>query len=73
MDETEQVFKAKLRKVGTSFGVLIPNRMIKRNRFKAGEEVEMALIKKQRIDLIEKAFGMAKGAGSFRRENVDRL
>jgi antitoxin component of MazEF toxin-antitoxin module len=73
MAETEQIFKTKLRKVGTSFGVLIPNRLIKTSKFKVGEEVEIALLKKQRIDLIEKAFGIAKGAKPFRRENADRV
>jgi len=73
MEEVEQVFEAKLRKVGTSFGVLIPSRLIKRSKFKLGEKVEIALLKKQRIDLIEKAFGMARGAGPFKRENADRL
>ncbi len=73
MEETEQVFMAKLRRVGTSFGVLIPKRIIKRTRLKIGDDVEIALLKKQRIDLIEKAFGLAKGAGPFRREHADRV
>ena len=69
----EQIFKVKIRRIGSSVGVLIPKRMIKQNKIKMGDEVEMVLLKKNRIDAIEKAMGIAKGAGPFRRENSDRI
>ncbi len=68
-----ELFKVKIRKIGTSFGVLIPKRLIKENKIKLGEEVEIALLKKQKIETIEKLIGIAKGAGPFRRENQDRV
>lgn len=71
--EEEQVFSAKLRRIGTSFGVLIPKKLIKGKRFKIGDEIEIILLKKQRIDLIERAFGSARGARPFKRENPDRF
>ncbi len=59
--------KTKIRKIGTSYGVLIPKRILLENSMKNGEEVEIALLKKRNIALIEKAFGIAKGAASFER------
>ena len=68
-----KVFRAKLRKVGTSVGVLIPKEIISEEKLKIGEEIEVGLMKKKRIELIEKAFGIAKGAGPFERDRRDRF
>lgn len=68
----ETIFKVKVRKIGSSLGVLIPKQMIKGKRIKEGEEIEISLLKRRK-DLIAKAFGIAKGAGPFRRENMDRV
>ncbi len=68
-----EVFKAKVRKVGTSFGVLIPKEVVVREKIKVGQEVEVGLLKKKRIELIEKAFGIAKGAEPFERDHRDRF
>ena len=68
-----ELFKAKVRKVGTSLGVLIPKELAKREKIKEGEEVEVGLLKENRLRLIEKAFGIAKGAKSFGRNRTDRL
>ena len=69
----ETIFKVKVRRIGTSLGVLIPARMITNKSIKVGEEVEIALLKKKK-DLIAKAFGMAKGAGHFERQAAaDRI
>jgi antitoxin component of MazEF toxin-antitoxin module len=69
----DEVFKTKVRKIGTSFGVLIPKRMIKKNRIKLGEEIEIAVLKKQKVEAIEKLIGIAKGASPFIREHDDRV
>jgi antitoxin component of MazEF toxin-antitoxin module len=68
----EMLFKTKIRRIGTSFGVLIPRKIIERNKIKKGEEIEIALLKKRKLKLIEKAFGIAKGAGGFNRQEPDR-
>lgn len=68
-----ELFKAKVRKVGTSLGVLIPKELAKREKIKEGEEVEVGLLKENRLRLIEKAFGIAKGAKPFERDRTDRL
>ena len=68
-----QIFKTKIRKIGSSFGILIPKKMIKQNRIIMGEEVEMVLLKRQRLELIEKVMGIAKGARPFIRESADRV
>ena len=69
----DEIFKTKVRKLGSSFGVLIPKRMIKENRIKLGEEVEIALLKKQKKEAIERLMGIAEGAGPFVRERADRV
>ncbi len=68
----ETLFKVKIRKIGTSLGVLIPKQLIANKSIKEGEEVEVSILKKRK-DLIAKAFGIAKGAGHFERHSVDRV
>jgi len=68
----ETVFKVKVRRIGSSLGILIPKRMISKKKIKEGEEIEISLLKRRR-ELIAKAFGIAKGAGPFERDNSDRV
>ncbi len=72
-----ELFKAKLRKVGTSIGVLIPKGITQQEKLKIGEEVELSLHKRRRLKeveaMIDKMFGTAKGAKPFERDRTDRL
>jgi len=68
-----ELFKAKVRKVGTSLGVLIPKEVIEEEKIKEGEEIELNLMKKIKLEEIEKMFGIAKGAKPFERDRIDRL
>ncbi|MEK6891819.1 MAG: AbrB/MazE/SpoVT family DNA-binding domain-containing protein [Nanoarchaeota archaeon] len=68
-----ELFKAKVRKVGTSLGVLIPKEVIEEEKIKEGEEIELNLMKKRKLEEIEKMFGIAKGAKPFERDRIDRL
>ena len=65
-----QVFESKVRKVGTSLGVLIPSEGAAKSRIKEGEKIKVAIIKKD-LALIDRMFGSVK-AGAFRREHADR-
>jgi len=67
-----EMFRAKVRKVGTSLGVLIPKEFIEEQKIKEGEKVEVGLLKENRLKLIEKAFGSAKGAKPFERDRTER-
>jgi antitoxin component of MazEF toxin-antitoxin module len=69
----EQLFETKVRKIGTSLGVLIPKRLLASEKIRNGEEIEIAVLKRKRLDLIENSFGIAKGAAGFRRVNADRV
>jgi antitoxin component of MazEF toxin-antitoxin module len=59
-----ETFRAKVRTIGTSLGILLPKEIVRREGVKVGEEVEISLwkplSKKARERLIEKAFGMFK-------------
>lgn len=57
----------KLKKWGNSLGILIPAQDVKAMGLKKGETIILDIKKKKRID----AFGIFKGAKSFRR--TDRL
>lgn len=63
---------AKVRRVGTSLGVLIPKWVIEEEHIKEGDTVSVTLskkLKKQQIErLVAKAVGIAKGAKPFKRE-----
>ncbi len=65
----DTVFKVKVRRIGSSLGVLTPKQMIKQRSVKEGEEIEIALLKRRK-ELIAKYFAVAKGAAGFRRRDA---
>lgn len=65
------VFEAKVRRVGSSLGLLIPKEIIEGEKIKELQTVKVAIIKKD-LAAIDKAFGSMKGLGPFVRENDDR-
>ena len=66
-----ELFESKIRKVGSSIGLLVPKGVVMEDNLKAGEAVQVALIKRDKA-LIESAFGSAKGR-SFKRVDLDRV
>lgn len=66
-----ELFESKIRKVGSSLGFLVPKRIVEEDNLRTGEEVQVALIKRNKA-LIESAFGSAKGH-AFKREDLDRV
>ena len=66
------IFKAKVRNVGTSLGILLPGEVIKEEGIKPGQQIEVSVLKKN-LKLIEESFGIAKGSSKFERENRDRF
>ena len=67
-----ELFKTKVREVGTSFGILIPKSIADAGKIEKGDEIFVSVIKKD-LGLVKRSFGMAKGAKSFERERVDRI
>ncbi len=67
-----EVFKTKIRKVGTSLGVLIPKELIERQKIKEGEEVEIGVLKQRKVEEVLKLLGTAKGTKPFERDRIDR-
>ena len=68
-----ELFTAKIRKVGTSLGVLIPKEIVKEEKLREGQKIELSLLKRRRIEEVLKLFGTAKGAMPFERDRIDRL
>lgn len=68
-----ELFKTKVRKVGTSLGLLIPKEFARKEGIREGEGVEVGLLKETRLRILQRAFGSAKGAGAFVREKSDRV
>ena len=68
-----ELFKAKVRKVGTSLGVLIPKDVAEKQKIKEGEEIEVGLLKERRLDEVLKLIGTAKGTKPFERDRTDRV
>jgi antitoxin component of MazEF toxin-antitoxin module len=77
-----ETFRAKVRNVGTSLGVLIPKEIVKNENIETGDEVEVSLFKplpeELRKKLIEEAFGMFKKMKKgklpkFERDRRDRF
>lgn len=69
----DEIFRTKVRRIGTSFGILIPKKTLKANKIRLGEEVELALLKRRRLETIEKLMGIAKGSAQFKRSEPDRV
>ena len=67
------LFKAKLRKIGTSVGLLVPKNVIEEEKLKVGQEVHVSLLRQRKIEEVLKLFGTAKGAKPFVRDRTDRL
>ena len=68
-----ELFKAKVRRVGTSLGVLIPKGIAEQEKIKIGEEIQLHIIKQRRLDELWKLIGSAKGTKPFQRDISDRL
>lgn len=67
------MFKAKVRKVGTSFGILIPNELIKEQKLREGQEVQVSVLSKKDLSKVFEGFGAARGAKPFKRDRRDRF
>lgn len=68
-----KLFKAKVRKVGTSLGVLIPKEVAEQEQIREGMEVEVGLLRARKVNEVLKLFGTARGAKPFARDRKDRL
>lgn len=68
-----ELFKTKIRKVGTSLGLLIPKEVAEHEKLKEGQEIEVSLLKRRKLEEIWKLIGTAKDAKPFERDGIDRL
>jgi antitoxin component of MazEF toxin-antitoxin module len=68
-----ELFKAKVRRVGSSLGILIPKETADKENIKEGEEIEVSLLKRRNLAKLLKLAGTAKGAEPFERDREDRL
>ncbi|MBI2144836.1 AbrB/MazE/SpoVT family DNA-binding domain-containing protein [Candidatus Woesearchaeota archaeon] len=68
-----ELFKAKVRKVGTSYGVLIPMEVVTQEKIREGDEIEVSILKERKLEAIRRLFGSAKGTEPFERDREDRL
>jgi len=74
------IFRTKVRNVGTSLGVLLPKEIVKKENVRVGDEVEVSIFrslpKEERRKLIKKSFGMFRSSRSkllkFERDRKDR-
>ena len=67
-----ELFKSKIRRIGSSYGLIIPKQVLEQQHLEEGEEVEVGLLKERRRAEIEKACGITKGAKPFVRDRTDR-
>lgn len=67
-----QPFHAKLRKIGTSVGILLPNEQLNAIGSDVGEDVEVVLLRHRKSKDIERGFGMAKSFSKFERDKKTR-
>lgn len=68
-----ELFKAKVRHVGSSLGILIPMGIIKKESIREGNEIEIAILKKD-VKLLEEAFGSVKNPKfKFKRDTRNRI
>ena len=68
-----ELFKAKIRKVDSSLGILIPKEVIEKQKIKEGEEVEVELLKQRKLEEVLRLIGTAKDTKPFERDGTDRV
>lgn len=78
-----ELFKSKVRNIGTSVGILIPKEIVIADKIKVGDEVEVNITKKmtkeEREKMVDELFGIAKRMGrrkkllQFERDRIDRV
>lgn len=66
------LFKTKVRRVGTSLGVLIPKETVDISGISEGEEIEVGIVKRKGVSDIMSFFGTAKKSKTFERERAGR-
>ncbi|MFA4820141.1 MAG: hypothetical protein WC613_04245 [Candidatus Aenigmatarchaeota archaeon] len=68
-----QPFQAKLRRIGTSIGILLPSEQLNAIGSDVGDDVEIVLLRHRKGKDIERGFGMAKGFSKpFKRDKKTR-
>jgi bifunctional DNA-binding transcriptional regulator/antitoxin component of YhaV-PrlF toxin-antitoxin module len=66
------MFKAKIRKIGSSYGILIPKEQLAAMDVKEGDEIDVAILRHRNEKAIEEGLGMGKGSKPFVRDKRDR-
>lgn len=66
------IFRTKVRRIGTSLGVLIPKGYLQSKKMYEGEEVEVGLLKQKGLQEVLQLFGAARGTKPFVRDRTDR-
>ncbi|MFN7990842.1 MAG: hypothetical protein U0R44_01655 [Candidatus Micrarchaeia archaeon] len=66
------LFRAKVRRIGSSFGIIIPREQLTAMAVAEGDEVEIAMLRHRNLKSIEEGLGMAKGMKPFERDKRDR-
>lgn len=66
-----KIFEGKVRQVGSSFGVLIPNEIVRGAKIRNKQIVQVAILKRD-LSLLEKSFGSVK-TKPFVREHRNRV
>jgi len=66
-----KTFRAKVRNVGTSLGVLIPKEVAEEEKVRKGEEIEVSILRRNVKDVM-RLFGTAKTATGFERDHEER-
>lgn len=67
-----EVFVSKVRPLGTSLGLIIPNKVVSEEKLEPGEEIKVSIIKSD-FKALEALFGSMKGAKPFKRDKKDRI
>ena len=62
------MFVSKVRRIGTSLGVIIPSEIVKAERLKEGKSIELTAFVPN-YKALEELFGSMKGATPFERDH----
>ncbi len=66
------VFISKVRPIGSSLGIIIPNEVVRAEKLKNGIEVKVSILH-ENWKLVEDLMGTMKGAKPFVRDRQDRV
>lgn len=69
--ELAEMIEVKLRPVGNALGLILPGKMVKKDKLQAGQTVLISVFPPKKVNW-DRLLGLTKGASTFERDRTER-